>query len=334
MQIHEVRGRNMRDALERAREDVGSDAVVVSHRPAPEGGVQLAVATGLAAGEDDASLAEARQRAKRMLDQSTRGGAPTGTQDVERCMLANGASQFLVDRVCEAVAGRLDEGKHPLDLAAEEIGIVFRVARARKQPGATAVFAFVGQTGVGKTTTIAKLGARFVRGQRKVALATLDTRRVGAVEQLRAYAELLQVPLFVLSRPADLASELLQNRGLDAVLLDTTGHIDQDVESLLQLRQALLKAKLPAQIDTYLVASANTSRAALETVTETASACGPMGSILTKLDESHLPGPVLEHVLHAKLPVAFLSDGPDIAGNLHRAAPDQFADLILRGRLS
>jgi flagellar biosynthesis protein FlhF len=333
MKIHEVRGRNMRDALERAREDVGSDAVVVSHRPAPEGGVQLAVAIGMKL-EDEAGLPAARIRAKRMLELSSRSAIPTGTQDVERCMLANGASQNLVDRICEAVAGRLDEGQHPLDIAAEEIGMIFPVARAQKTAGKTQVFAFVGQTGVGKTTTIAKLGARLVRGQRRVAFATLDTRRVGAVEQLRAYAELMQVPLFVLSRPEDITEELARTPGLDAVLLDTTGRIEKDVESLARLKQALAKAKAPTKVDTFLVASVNTSRASLEAVTKSAAGCQPTGSILTKIDESHVPGPVLEHVLHAKLPVAFLSDGPDIARNLHRAAPDQFADLILRGRIS
>jgi flagellar biosynthesis protein FlhF len=276
---------------------------------------------------------EARGRLRIRRNPTGRPRAP-GTEDVERVMRATGASQVLIDRVSEAVAGRLPEGAHPLDLAAEELGLVFPVARARRTPGTTSVFAFVGHTGVGKTTSLAKLGARFVRAGKRVALATIDAGSVGAVERLRAYGEILRAPVLALRDAPQLALELDFLAGIDVVLLDTTGDLARDTREIGELREVLSRAQARVAVETYLVLSAVGSLAALDGVTGATRDLQPAGCVITKLDETPVPTPALEHAMHARLPIAFLSDGPDLARNFHRATADTFADLILRGKIS
>ncbi|TDJ68185.1 MAG: hypothetical protein E2O39_13595 [Planctomycetota bacterium] len=336
MQIHEVEGNNMRDALERARSVHGDGAIVLTHRSARDGGVTLAVADGTPGGARELEHLRSEARGllgKRRAPSRRRPRAP-GTEDVERVMRATGASQVLIDRVAEAVAGRLPEGTHPLDLAAEEIGLVFPVAKARRTPGTTSVFAFVGHTGVGKTTSIAKLGARFVRAGKRVALATIDAGSVGAVERLRAYGEILRAPVFALRDAAQLALELDFLAGIDVVLLDTTGDLARDTREIGELREVLSRTQANVTVETYLVLSAVGSLAALDGVTSATRDLQPAGCVITKLDETPVPTPALEHAMHVRLPIAFLSDGPDIARNFHRATADTFADLILRGKIS
>jgi len=253
------------------------------------------------------------------------------TQDVERSLRQCGATERLTQRICEAVAGRLQEGEHPLDLAGEELGVAFPVARSQRRVGTTTVMAFLGRAGVGKTTSIAKLAARLQAGGRVVLLATLDTHRVGAVEQMKAYGQHLGCPVLVLKGVAGLVRALSSDRRPAVVLLDTTGNLERDTRALDQIQEALDEAQLPTRMERYLVLAATTN---LEAMDESADLAPADGCILTKLDETRVPAPVLEFVMRRKLPIAFLCDGPDVDAHLHRPKPECFADLMLRGRIS
>jgi flagellar biosynthesis protein FlhF len=244
-----------------------------------------------------------------------------------------GASEGFTSEIVRRVCERGEDGKHPLDVAAEEIGASFAVAKAGLPAATTAVMAFVGPTGVGKTTTIAKLAARLIRSGRRVAVATLDAYRVGAVQQWHAYGKLLRVPVHVLRDASQLLAQPEVLRGLDALLVDTSGRVAQDIEQLALLRDGLARAERAARFDSYLVLSAVNSRASLAGLTESAVSLVPSGCVISKLDETSGPAPALEHARSAELPFAFLSDGPDIARDFHRASPELFADLFLSGRL-
>jgi flagellar biosynthesis protein FlhF len=339
MQIHQVRGNNLREALERARTQVGEKAVVISQRSQAGGAVTLAVSDEVP--RSAGALEALRTQARRVLSSPKRAtGAPplADTRDVERCMTASGCSERLVDRIAEAVAGRLSDGGHPLDLAAEELGTVFPVAQLKHAPGQTTVIALVGPTGVGKTTALAKLALRLTRAGRRVALATLDSTRVGAVEELQGYGSLFGCMVIALHE----ARELLEPQGtralryaadVDVILLDTCGSGTHDIASVGELA-ALARQQESMKVEIYRVLSAATSASALEA---TAAACGTLdlsGCIVTKLDETTQPAPVLEHAVREKLPIALLSNGPDLELHLHRASGVTLADLALRGRLA
>jgi len=332
MQVFEVHGRTMREALEKAREDLGERAVVISHKDV-RGGVALAVSQE--APRNALDLERLRDQAGKVFAAPQRPHIERpGTADVQRAMAASGASQNLIERVCEAVAGREDEALHPLDIAAEEIGLMLRVANAKPTPNKIPIFAFLGHSGTGKTTSLAKFAARLVRGRRRVGLATLDVTRVGAVEQIQAHGALLGVDVAVLREDSDWLQELHKLGRCDAILLDTSGNMARDARTLAAMRQAIEQRGLPYTLDSYLIFSAISSQEALAQVSDQCASLDPAGCVITKLDETQGPGPVLEHSLARSTPIAFLCNGPELAPHFQRATVDHFADLLLRGKIA
>lgn len=257
---------------------------------------------------------------------------PSILREVAPRMLEHGASPAFVQSVCAAIEARRTGGAHILDVAADVIGARFPPAQLARLPGVARILAFTGSTGAGKTTSLVKIALRMSNSGRRVELATLDSHRLGAVEQLRAWSRELEVPLTVMREGVKLNPRGPTGPRVDVVLLDTTGHPASDCAQIAALRQKLEGA--PVVIDTYLVLSASSSRAAMEASTSALAPLCPAGVVITKLDETREPAGVLEHALSIGCPLAFLSDGPDVGRHFHRAGPDPCADLMLRGRLS
>ncbi|MCP3869920.1 MAG: flagellar biosynthesis protein FlhF [Gammaproteobacteria bacterium] len=180
------------------------------------------------------------------------------------------------------------------------------------------VVALIGPTGVGKTTTIAKLAARFVlrHGHRHLALVSTDSYRIGAQEQLNTYARILDVPVRRASTPDELHATLNSLSDKRLVLVDTAGMSQQDVRLSEQL--SLFKSG-NRQVRTFLTLSANTQQAALEQAIESFGTAGTEGCILTKLDEAASLGGVLSAVVHSGLPIAFYTDGQKVPEDIHVA---------------
>ena len=194
-------------------------------------------------------------------------------------------------------------------------------------PGRMRVAALVGPTGVGKTTTIAKLAAYAkLELKQKVALLTLDTFRMGAVDQLHQYAEILQVPLHVALTVEDLraAMRFYQDRAL--VLIDTPGHSPKDSEMQRQLRRFL--DELP-EVETHLVLSATTKPRDLADIAQRFEPLKPGRILFTKLDETSTFGPLLSTLVRVKRPLSYLGTGQEVPQDLEMATSRRVADLIL-----
>jgi flagellar biosynthesis protein FlhF len=195
------------------------------------------------------------------------------------------------------------------------------------EPGKMRVCALVGPTGVGKTTTLAKLAAYAqLKLKQKVALITLDTYRLAAVDQLQQYAQILQVPMHVALTVEDLRSafRFYQDRAL--VLIDTPGHSPKDTETLGQLR-ALLD-ELP-EVETHLVLSATTKPRDLTEIAARFDPLKPTRLIFTKLDETSTYGPILGTLARVKRPLSYLGTGQEVPEALELATSKRVADLIL-----
>ena len=195
------------------------------------------------------------------------------------------------------------------------------------EPGKMHVVALVGPTGVGKTTTLAKLAAYAkLQLKQKVALLTLDTYRLAAVDQLQQYAQILQVPMHVALTVEDLRSafRFYQDRAL--VLIDTPGHSPKDTETLNQLR-ALLD-ELP-EVETHLVLSATTKPRDLTEIAARFEPLKPTRLIFTKLDETSTFGPILGTLARVKRPLSYLGTGQEVPEALELATSRRVADLIL-----
>jgi len=195
------------------------------------------------------------------------------------------------------------------------------------------VFAFVGPTGVGKTTTIGKLAARYVleHGADKVALVTTDTYRIAAHDQLRSFGRILRVPVRVVDENNTLESVLNSLRHCPLVLIDTAGFRHGDPHLKAQLKAL---AQQP-QVKTLLVLSTNSQQQMLKASVHAYSGAGLVGCVLTKLDETACLGEALGVVMQNGLPVAYTTDGQDIPRDLQVARGHQLvstaAALIKRG---
>ena len=178
--------------------------------------------------------------------------------------------------------------------------------------------ALIGPCGVGKTTTIAKLAARYTlrHGPGKVALVTTDTFRIGAHHQLRTYGQILGAPVHLAKDGEELQQilESLQDKSL--ILIDTAGMSQRDVT--LSEQFAILNHR-GLSLRTYVVLSASSQRAALDDVLQHFSKVQLDGAILTKLDEAAILGEAISALVQYHLPVAYVSDGQAVPEDLHPA---------------
>lgn len=177
------------------------------------------------------------------------------------------------------------------------------------------VIAMVGSTGVGKTTTIAKIAARFAHthGKRQVALISTDTFRIGAQEQLQHFARLLEIPLLTAANSEELSDRLAMVDDHKLVLVDTAGMGQRDVRLAEQFHS--LHEGAP-QIKPYLVMSANTQLAALSETIRNFSRVPLAGAVVTKIDESVSLGGVISASIRHRLPLAFVGTGQRVPEDL------------------
>jgi flagellar biosynthesis protein FlhF len=189
------------------------------------------------------------------------------------------------------------------------------------------IVALVGPTGVGKTTTIAKLAANFrLKERRKVGLITVDTYRIAAVEQLRTYADIIDLPMSVVSTPREMREAVTRMSDLEIILMDTAGRSPRDEVKIQELRAMLVEAKAD---EVHLVLSAVGGAAGLRRTAEQFAAAGTTALVLTKLDEASGLGNVLPLLRACKLPVSYLTDGQNVPDDIEPATQRRLARMVL-----
>jgi flagellar biosynthesis GTPase FlhF len=266
------------------------------------------------------------------------GLAEPGACDVRDRLLESGASLELTAAIVQAVVASGARGTWAIDAAAHEIVKAFPVLpspRRRKGSHAAHLFAFVGPTGAGKTTTLAKLGRRLTAAGREVVYASLDAPGTSALErlaELEADTDRVELPLIAVRNADELTKELAKRPGTDIVLLDTPGLSPREDERLDLLAREVDRLGGRGPMDVFLVLAATRSRAAIDLTRRAFARTAPTGYVLTKLDETDQPTAVLEEVARTRLPLAFLCDGMDTRAHLARPTPDRLANLVLRGR--
>jgi flagellar biosynthesis protein FlhF len=194
-------------------------------------------------------------------------------------------------------------------------------------PGRCRLAALVGPTGVGKTTTIAKLAANFrLKEKRRVGLITVDTYRIAAVEQLRTYADIIDLPMHVVSTPREMRETVKRMSHLDLILLDTAGRSPKDEVRIQELKTFLGEAGAD---EVHLVLGSVAGSKTLELSAERFAAVGTTSLILTKLDEANGLGGVLPLIRGGSLPLSYLTDGQNVPSDIHTADARRFAQRVL-----
>jgi flagellar biosynthesis protein FlhF len=188
---------------------------------------------------------------------------------------------------------------------------------------------FVGPTGVGKTTTIAKLAAIHSLWEgKRVVLITADTYRIAAVEQLRTYAKILGIPMEVVFQPEEIRSALRRHGDADLVLLDTAGRSHKDQRRMDELK-TLHEQFEPEAV--HLVIASNIKYRDMLDVIDRMGVVPLSSLIFTKVDETSAFGPLLNAVVDFRLPISFLTVGQGVPNDIEVARPDRIAGLLLEG---
>jgi flagellar biosynthesis protein FlhF len=189
------------------------------------------------------------------------------------------------------------------------------------------VVAFVGPTGVGKTTSIAKLAARLaLQKKKKVILMTMDGYRIGAVEQLRSYAGLMGIPFRFVEDVAALPKALEENNQRDYILIDTAGRGPRDLEAMYSLADFLKKSD---SIERHLVLSATTKPTDLRKIMDHFEICRPGHLLFTKLDETSTAGPILNELVRTQKTFSYYTDGQRVPDDLHAVPRERLMDIVL-----
>lgn len=356
MTVETYEGPTLSSALQRAMSSAGAGAEVVSVHRGPQNRVTVSVrihggelgseptsARGSAAQATPSSTAKPPGAASRPRQVGAASGAPdshsaTAVSEWDARMRLLGlrsrrresllVGEDVVDRA--SLTRRL--ARH---LSCEEEPALNRDRARRREPR---ILILVGPTGVGKTTTAAKLAAQVHLGwnsgrepdqlapRQRLGLVTLDTFRVGAVEQLGTYAELLGSPLRVAESPADLLTAINELSDCDLIVVDTAGRSPRDRAGLRQLERAIA---LVPQAEVLLTLPATSRLAELDFAQELYAGCRPSALVLTKLDEAVATGDAFELLARTRLPLRLLCDGQQVPDDLHPAQPLGVARWVL-----
>ncbi len=240
--------------------------------------------------------------------------------------------ETLIDELRDGVEGHaVPDTKTLVKLAAVRMRDTLTFGGAMEKPGRgdkkPRVIAIVGPTGVGKTTTVAKLAANLVTQGASVALATIDTYRIAAVEQLKIYAGLLNVPLEVIINPGDMAWALNLNRDKDVVFIDTAGRSQRDLSQIEDLRRFLGGSN---DIEIQLALAAPSSERQQEEAIKNFSPLGFSSIIFTKLDEAATLGPVFNQNVRTGTPISYFTVGQSVPEDIEEATAKRLLNGIFR----
>lgn len=189
------------------------------------------------------------------------------------------------------------------------------------------VVVFIGPTGVGKTTTLAKLAANMVLNEKqKVGLITSDTYRIAAVEQLKTYSEIIGVPVSIIYSPAEIVNAVKNYQDKDIVLLDTAGRSHKDQYQLMELK-SLLKSSIEFEI--YLVLSATTKFSDCVDIIKSYSFLDDFKLLFTKLDETSTMGVLLNIAYVTKKPIAYLTTGQSVPDDIEIADKEKIITTLM-----
>ncbi|MFZ4574080.1 MAG: flagellar biosynthesis protein FlhF [Phycisphaerales bacterium] len=270
----------------------------------------------------------------------SRGGLPEPLMDLllqlQRSGMPVELAEFCISRVREELRSPAPDPAALREVTLRALSgmlpVVGGAAKLNVQAdGRPLTIAFVGPTGVGKTTTIAKLAATYkLRMNRRVAMITADTYRIAAVDQLRTYANIIGLPVKVAMTPEELAEAARSFAGYDVLLIDTAGRSPNDTARIEELRRVVEAA---APHETHLVVSAAIAEAVTLTTIERFRAVSPDRMIITKLDEAVGYGALVSIARAAGLPISHVTTGQEVPDDFETADARRLASLVLDGVL-
>jgi flagellar biosynthesis protein FlhF len=347
MQVKTYTAESMKDILSQIRTELGSDAVILSKREITDTSYGLAakplIEVTAAVDYDTASETKPARAAVVQAYQKT-AEAPEAPSDtissdiieikemmcalIAQSGLNNGnplkaklASRGLRQNLVDVILTKLGTNATPQAIK-DLLGKIVKT----DLPGKNRVWTFVGSTGVGKTTTVAKIAAQSVLGaHKKVALVTLDTYRIGAVDQGRIYAKILNIPFVSVTTPSEFKTALSKLGSMDLILVDTVGRSPLLKEYVPQLKEYFDSTRAC----TFLLMPVATRDAEMDISTKAFSGLGIDRMIFTKADEAGSLGSVITHNLIHRIPVSYLTTGQRVPEDIEVATTETIIERCL-----
>lgn len=262
-------------------------------------------------------------------------GISEGVQKFYRILVENNVNKDIALKIVTSAEKKLPKNEETDESWARDVLIHtlqqyikdIKPIEIKSDKKATVVF-FVGPTGVGKTTTIAKLAANIAFIDNKdVALITLDTYRISAAEQLRTFADIIGIPISVVFEPAECKKAILEYSDKDLILVDTAGRSPYNEEHMKELKE-FIEAVKPDEV--ILVLSAITETSDLINIYQRFNLFSVDKIIFTKLDEANNYGQILNAIYEIKKPIAYLTNGQNVPDDIE--VPDSYylAEMLLR----
>ncbi len=256
---------------------------------------------------------------------------------ISQTLIDNEVDEDYVEEIVEEAKSRL-KSNTPMDSVLSHIyqRLILRFGEPRiiepSADGPKVVF-FVGTTGVGKTTTIAKIASKlFVEGNKKVALFTSDTYRIAAAEQLRSYANIMSVPFRIIYTIDDFEEGLDSFKDYDYILIDTVGHSHKNQELKADMKKFIDFAKDHAETEVYLVLAASTKMKDLIHIADSYKEISDYRLIFTKLDETYSFGTIFNLRLHTNAPLSYVTYGQNVPEDIDTFKPQQIVKKLLGGQ--
>lgn len=247
-------------------------------------------------------------------------------------LLQNNVAKPVVDNILNIVSRQLSISSENENSIKNAIKIIIREylgtpCSIENHTGKPKIIFFVGPTGVGKTTTLAKLAAKLsIVNGKSVGLITADTYRIAAVEQLKTYSEILSIPLNVIYEPSEIQSSIDNYKNKDFILIDTAGRNHKDRELLGELKQLISYTDSP---EVFLLVSLTTGYKDLVSLVESYKFLKDYKLIFTKLDETSYFGNILNIKVLTSKPLSYVTTGQSVPDDIEVANVDKIANCIV-----
>jgi flagellar biosynthesis protein FlhF len=348
MQVKKYRAKTIKEAIAKVKNILGTDAMILSTKKIPMNDGDDIFEIAAMSGSDDVAdrnsnaIGEVKQELfsiKEMLFLINNSGgylekliAYPGLLSLYSRLINNGVNERYVRYLFEkagAFNGEFTGNKNIVKkralkevMNAISVSDPFPISKNHRT-----ISAFIGTTGVGKTTTIAKLAAMLMfEKKKKVGLISIDGYRIGAMEQLKTYANILGAPSYQAFKKKDLLFALRRMEARDVILIDTAGQSQYDSARIEELRN-LIPTDL--SIDVHLLLSISTTASEMN---ETASNFNPLkyqSYIFTKKDEARSYGTILNQIMKYHLPISYITTGQSVPEDIEQADKEKIINLIV-----
>ena len=256
---------------------------------------------------------------------------PRELETLHRNLLDNGVEAGITNTLTQEMTLQLSGGEFEdrrllVKTLRDRVGRVVRAAPTSIEGTRPWVIALIGPTGVGKTTTLAKMATHpALLGRKRVALVSADTYRIAAVEQLKTFASIAGIPMEAVYRPPDIRRSIDRFRDRDVVLIDTAGRSQNNRDQLKDLA-AFIEYARPDEV--HLVLSVSTRLDDQLDVINKFKAAGPQRLLFTKLDETTNFGMILNVCFHERKPVSLLTCGQNVPDDIIAPNQEQIVRLV------